>query len=132
MDISSIIKDAKLGRSRKDAQVDTCSVFAAALFDVLTEYDIPCEMAYAANDDHMDRWAHSLVKVEGRYYDSLGEFSTDIYRKRSKIHPSVTVSIQYSKDYRSDCYESEFEEMYLFYVKVLKKAMVGQMVAMVA
>jgi hypothetical protein len=36
MDIDTNIRMAKLGRSRNDAQEDTCAVFAAALFDVLS------------------------------------------------------------------------------------------------
>ena len=125
MDINAIIKVAKLGRERKDAQVDTCTVFAAALFDVLVAQGIQCQMACAVNKVG-NGWAHSVVKVDGRYYDSMGEFSTVIYRTRAKIHPSVSVTIQYRKDSRIDCYDPEFDELYIFYVKALKKAMRGQ------
>jgi hypothetical protein len=49
MDISVAIKAAKLGRYRKESQVDTCTVFAAALYDLLREQGIPCQMATAVN-----------------------------------------------------------------------------------
>ena len=44
MDLSDIILSAKLGRARKDAQVDCCGEFAAALFDALEARDIPLPM----------------------------------------------------------------------------------------
>lgn len=128
MDISEIIKAAKLGRARKDAQVDTCGVFAAALFDILVACEIPCQMICAVNKEGINGWAHLVVEVDGRYYDSLGEFSTAIYRERAKIHPSVSVTIKFRKDFRSDCYEPEFDEMYIFYVKALKKLMTATIV----
>lgn len=121
LDISENIKAAKLGRLRKDAQEDTCTVFAAALYDVLRSHGIPCQMVSAHNVQG-DAWAHSLVEVDGRFYDSMGEFSTEIYRIRAKVHPSVSVEITYSPDFRCDCYDSEFEELYTFYVKQLKRA----------
>ncbi len=39
LDIKELIRSAKIGRERKDAQIETCSVFAAALHDVLAEND---------------------------------------------------------------------------------------------
>jgi hypothetical protein len=66
-------------------------------------------------------WAHAVVEVAGRYYDSMGEFSADLYRARARIHPKVTVSIDYRPDCREDCYEPEFDEMHAFYVKMLNK-----------
>lgn len=120
MNITELILQTKLGRTRRDAQEDTCTVFAAALFDVLTAEGIPCQMVTAVMKG---RWAHALVEVAGRYYDSLGEFSTASYRQRAKIHPTVTVTLDYLPDIRGECYEPEFEEMYLFYVKELKRAL---------
>ena len=35
MDIDAIIRAAKLGRERKDAQVETCTVFAAGVGPVI-------------------------------------------------------------------------------------------------
>lgn len=121
MDVNAIIQASKLGRYRKDAQVDTCTVFAAALYDALSVQGIPCQLVAAVNKEGR-AWAHEVVEVDEKYYDSLGEFSTAIYRARAKIHPSVTVKIEYKKDVRSECYEPEFNEMHAFYVKALKKA----------
>ncbi len=122
MDISAVIQNAKLGRGRKEAQVDTCSVFAAALYDVLTAQGLRCKMVTATKKEG-NAWAHSVVEVEGRYYDSMGEFSTDIYRARAKIHPSVVLNIKYLDDIRNGCYEQEFDEYHAFYVKMLEKAL---------
>jgi hypothetical protein len=41
-------------------------------------------------------WAHSVIKADGCYYDSMGEFSTDIYRARARIHPKVELKITYT------------------------------------
>lgn len=131
MDIGAVILSAKLGRERKDAQIDTCSVFAAALFDVLKQHGIPCEMVTAVCKTGRT-WAHSVVEVAGTYFDSQGEFSTAIYRSRTKVHPSVSVSIEYRKDFRDDCYEPEFDELHAFFVKELNKAVRRHEAALVA
>jgi hypothetical protein len=68
-------------------------------------------------------WAHEVVEAAGRYYDSLGEFSANIYRARVKLHPTVTLDITYQQDVRTDCYEPEFDELHVFFVKALKKSM---------
>lgn len=68
----------------------------------------------------------------GRYYDSKGEFSTSIYRARAKIDPKVSFEIDYQPDLRSECYEPEFEELYAFYFRALKKAICSQAVPMAA
>lgn len=123
-DLSEVIKAAKLGAERKDAQVDACSVFAAALYDVLKARHIPCRMFTAAPIGFgRSGWYHSVVKVGSTYYDSMGVFSEAIYRARARIHPKVTFLIGYRKDSRADCYESEFEKMHEFFVKQLSKAM---------
>lgn len=121
MDINAIIQSARLGQSRKDAQVDACSVFAAAMYDVLREQGVTCEMVTVLNKSGR-AWAHSVVMVDARYFDSLGEFSASIYHARAKLHPSVSVDIVYQKDVRSNCYEPEFDEMHAFFVKELNKA----------
>jgi len=121
VDIDAMIRAAKLGRSRKEAQEDTCAVFAAALYDVLVAQGIPCKMVTAVNKQG-DAWAHAVVEVAGCYYDSMGEFSTAIYRTRAKIHPKVSLDITFRADSRVDCYEPDFEEMYVFYAKMLGKA----------
>ena len=128
MDIASTIIAAKLGRARKEAQEDTCAVFAAALYDVLCSQGIACKMVTAVKHG-FGSWAHAIVEVDGRYYDSMGAFSTDIYRTRARIHPSVSLDIAYQPDTREDCYEDEFVGMYDFYVKMLNKALSGQVKA---
>lgn len=120
--ISDLIKRAKLGRTRKDAQTDTCTVFAAALYDFLQSQKIPCNMACVQSAAPGENWAHLLVEVDGKSYDSMGEFSTEIYRARAKIHPSVTVDLKFTKDFREDCYEPEFHELYLLYLRKIQKA----------
>lgn len=122
MDIVAIIKAAILGRERKDAQVDTCTVFAAALYDVLSGHGIHCQMATVVPHG-LSRWAHAVVEVAGRYYDSMGEFSAGIYRTRAKIHPSVTFEFDYRPDSRHDCYDPDFSELHAFFVKALDKAL---------
>lgn len=125
MDIGAIIMAAKLGRARKDAQEDTCTVFAAALYDLLLGQGIPCKMVTVVKHG-FGSWAHAVVEVDGRYFDSMGEFSTNIYRTRARIHPSVSLDISYQPDERADCYEEEFVEMYNFYRKMLNKAVASQ------
>ena len=121
MDIQTVILEAKLGRSRREAQEDTCSVFSAALFDLLMEAGVPCKMVTAQKKDgHV--WAHAVVEAQGRYFDSMGEFSNEIWRKRARIHPRVETTIHFQDDLREECYEEEFEELYAFYLKQLKKS----------
>lgn len=120
--INDLIKRAKLGRTRKEAQIDTCTVFAAALYDFLQSQEIPCSMACVQSATLGEHWAHLLVEVDGKFYDSMGEFSAETYRARAKIHPSVTVRLKFTKDFREDCYEPDFHELYLFYLKKIQKA----------
>ena len=119
MDINALILEAKLGSARKDAQVETCTVFAAALYDVLSAQDISCQVFTAVNPGI---WAHAVVKSGGRYYDSKGEFSTSIYRARAKIHPTVDLVIEFKLDKRKWCEIDEYELLYEFYVKQLNKS----------
>lgn len=121
MDIAGIITAAKLGSTRKDAQVDTCAVFAAALYDLLSGHSVACKLVTAVKRG-LGAWAHSLVEVDGRYYDSKGEFSTEIYRARAKIHPTVKLDIVYQADTRAECYEAEFDELHAFYLQMLSKS----------
>lgn len=131
MDIDAIIKAAKLGRERKDAQVDTCTVFAAALYDVLSARGVQCELATVVPKG-LRTWAHAVVAVAGRYYDSMGEFSADIYRTRARIHPKVQFELDYRTDTRCECYEPEFEELHAFFVRALNKALREPAVALAA
>lgn len=119
MDLDTVILAAKLGRARRDAQVDTCAVFAAALYDVLVAHEVPCRLAVATRVGWCG-FSHSVIEAGGKYYDSMGEFSTLIYRNRAKIHPDVSLHIEYQPDFR--CYEPDFEELYAFYVEALGKS----------
>lgn len=120
--IAEIIKRAKLGRTRKEAQTDTCTVFAAALYDFLQAQQIPCSMA-CVQSVHGAPWAHLLVEVDGKFYDSMGEFSTEIYRARAKIHPTVKIQLKFTKDSRAECYDPELDDLYLFYRGKIERAM---------
>lgn len=131
MDIDAIIKAARLGRERKDAQVDACSVFAAALYDVLSAQGIQCQMVTVVPNG-LPKWAHAVVEVAGRYYDSMGEFSADIYRNRARIHPAVEFELDYQSDSRCECYEPECDELHAFFLKALNKAMCGPVAALAA
>lgn len=121
MNIENIILSAKLGSARKDAQVDTCTAFAAALYDLLKAQGQSCRLVTAVKRG-INGWAHAIVQADGRYYDSMGEFSVEIYRKRARVHPTVQLQIEFVPDSREDCYEEEFEGMYEFYLQMLSKA----------
>lgn len=122
IDIDALIKRAKLGRDRKDAQVDMCSVFATALYDVLKARDINCTLYTASCNIGIEpRWYHSVVSVYGKKFDSMGEFSAEIYRARAKIHPGVSIKITYTRD-RPDDIDPEEQLLYDFFVKALNKA----------
>lgn len=124
MDIVSLIKNAKLGGERKAAQVDSCAPFAAALFDVLKENGLDASLSVASHRAIVaqNSWYHGIVEYDGSFYDSLGEFSPDIMRKRLKIHPSVDYQIAIKADRREGFYEDEEEEMYAFFLKALRKS----------
>lgn len=120
MNIEQIIVSAKLGSARKDAQVDTCTAFAAALYDLLTSQGQCCQLVTAVKHG-INGWAHAIVQADGRYYDSMGEFSVEIYRKRARVHPTVQLHIEFVPDSREGCYEEEFEGIYEFYQQMLSK-----------
>ena len=71
MDIAAVIRTAALGRARKYAQEDTCAVFAAALYDSLAGQGILSHMVTVVKKG-FSPWAHAVVEVDGRYYDSMG------------------------------------------------------------
>lgn len=125
MDIVELIMQAKIGRERKDAQIDTCAPFAAALYDILEENGFDVEMVTAGRTGvgPDQTWYHSVVQVDGRFYDSMGEFSTEIVRKRNKIHPSVDYELSYKPDIRDDCFDAEdYQALYDFLLKELRKS----------
>lgn len=122
MDIVELIKTAKIGRERKDAQVDSCSAFAAALFDVLEENGFSPSLVTAnyRGATSETTWYHLVVEIDGTMYDSFGEFSTDIMRKRVKA--ISTYELRYTPETREDCYdEDDFGGVYEFLVKEFRK-----------
>lgn len=125
MDIIELIKTAKLGRERKDAQVDTCAPFAAALHDVLIEngLDVTLSVACHKGATYQHIWYHLVVQHGGTYYDSLGEFSKEIIRKRLKIHPSVDFPLTFEPETRPGCYEEDdYEALFEFFAGAFRKA----------
>lgn len=129
MDIPELIRTAKLGRERKDAQVETCAPFAAALHDVLIEngLDVTLSVACHKGATHHHTWYHLVVEHEGTYYDSLGEFSSEIIRKRLKIHPSVDFHLTFQSETRPGCYEEEdYDVLFDFFVEAFRKAAAKQ------
>lgn len=121
--IEMIIKEAKLGRARKEAQEDTCAEFAAALYDVLKELGISCILCTVRITGYSGEPAyHTVVKVKDMYYDSLGVFSEKELRIRLKIHPKVTLHLKYERDRREGIFEDDMIDMYSFYKKQLTKA----------
>ena len=122
--IEAMILQAKLGRARRDAQVDCCSAFAAALFDVLQARGIDCRMACVTlGSDVGTPAAHALVAVGDRYYDSMGQFTHEIWRRRARIHPLVKTTAVFSADQRDDSFEPDLAELHTWYLRVLTKAM---------
>lgn len=123
-DIEAIIKSAKLGGARKEAQDDACEPFAAALFDVLTQVGIKASVACATfriNGASTPSWFHAIVEVDGVYYDSLGKFDHDIVRARSRIHKTVKTDLEFKPDVRYFD-EQDWTEMHSFCVKKLSVA----------
>lgn len=125
MDIAELIKTAAIGSERRHAQNDTCAPFAAALHDVLVENGLTPKLVVAGHLSFSSRntWYHQVVEQDGVFYDSLGEFSTEIIRKRLKIHPSVKFELEFKPDQRDGCYDEEdYAELYMFLVKAFRKA----------
>lgn len=125
MDIIELIMQAKIGRERKEAQLETCAAFAAALYDVLEENGFDVRMVTAARTgvSASMTWYHSVVEVDGRFYDSMGEFSTEIVRKRNRIHPSVGYELSFKPDTRDECFDADdYQALYEFLLKELRKS----------
>ena len=121
VDIGEKIKLAKLGRERKAAQEDTCTVFASALGIVLEAVGIPCTLCTATSHGVI-KWGHAVVRVGDTYYDSLGAFSPEVYRARAKVHPTVQLDIRIADDPLAGDFTEEFEELYAFYCLRLGEA----------
>ena len=125
MDIVELIKTAKIGSERKAAQIDSCAPFAAALYDVLIENGLDVSLVTACHRAvTVDRtWYHLVVEHDGTYYDSLGEFSTEMVRKRLKIHPKIEWDLTYRPEPREDCYdEDDFADLHDFFVDAFRAA----------
>jgi hypothetical protein len=125
LDISRLILEAKIGRERKAAQEDTCGSFAAALYDVLLENGVRASVKTASfhfGQSSQADWYHAVVEVDGRLFDSMGEFSNDAVRARLKIHPKVETRIAIKPDDRDSCYDEELHVLHEFLVKELRKA----------
>lgn len=121
--VIATILNANLGSARKDAQIDTCEVFSAALTDTLLGLGIKCTVSAASffiEPHHAPEWGHSIVTVCGRYYDSLGQFDHAIVRARLKIHRDVRTRLEIKRDRRG--FDPEFERLYKFYVAKLVAA----------
>jgi hypothetical protein len=117
MDISNLILNADLGHEREDAQIDTCAAFGAALFDVLkSNGEAPSLYTVTHRDENPDwAWCHVVVRVGDTYYDSLGEFSDDIIRKRLGIEENEDYELIYEPDRREGCYDQlDFQLVYEF------------------
>ncbi|ARM91146.1 hypothetical protein RHEC894_PC00111 (plasmid) [Rhizobium sp. CIAT894] len=125
MDILQLIKTAKIGIERKAAQTETCAPFAAALHDVLAENGVETNLAVACRKGYRsDRtWYHLVVEHNGQYYDSLGEFSSDILRKRLRIHHSVQFELEFKQEPRDGCYEeADYDMLHSFLLHAFRRA----------
>ena len=124
MDIVELIKSAKIGRERKDAQVDSCAAFAAALYDVLSENGFSPSMVTACyrGATSQSNWYHAVVEVDGKMYDSLGEFSTEIMRQRAKVGKNSSYELKYEPEPREDCFDAlDFQGVYDFLLNEFRK-----------
>lgn len=123
MDLSAVILNAKLGRERRDAQIDTCSIFAAALVDVLTENGVQadfCSASFVILPGDRASWHHAVVKVGDTFFDSMGEFNHEIVRARTKTHKTVKSRLDFRSDQRDEVEEDELAELLEFFVKKLR------------
>lgn len=128
LDIAQIISQAKLGSTRKDAQIDACEPFAAALFDVLSSAQIDatvCTATFRLSHRRLPLWAHAVIQSDGIFYDSMGVFNHDVVRKRQRIHKNVRTELKLEKDIR-DFNEKEWSEMHKFYFEALSKSLNNQ------
>lgn len=125
MDIAGLIMEAKIGRERRYAQTETCAPFAAALYDVLVECGLAPNLVVVGHMGHSitATWYHLVVEHDGRLYDSMGEFSVDILRRRLKIHPRCQFDLQFRPESREGCFEEEdYQELHRFLVDAFRKA----------
>jgi hypothetical protein len=122
IDIVNIIQNAKLGRSRKDAQIDTCSVFAEALLTVLRDAGQKSTLSTATlKISGRVLCYHSVVTVARVHYDSLGIFNETTLRQRGKYHRDVVLDLTFRRDKPDN--DDEYELLRQFYIKQLKKSL---------
>lgn len=121
MTLDDIIKQAKLGRARKEAQEDCCAEFAAALYDVLAEFKVPSSLYVVRLDLYSEPAYHTVVKVKDTYYDSMGVFSEKSLRANLKIHPKVQFKLKFKRDKRKGIFDDDMIGMYEFYKEKLVK-----------
>lgn len=121
MTLDGIIKQAKLGRARKEAQEDSCAEFAAALYDVLAEFKVPSSLYVVRLDLYSEPTYHTVVKVKDTYYDSMGVFSEKSLRANLKIHPKVQFKLKFERDKRKGIFDDDTIGMYEFYKEKLVK-----------
>lgn len=113
--ISTLIKESKLGILAKEAQEDACAPFAAALYDVLQEHHINCSLetaSYYRFQEKTPEWHHSVVNVNGQRFDSKGYFSEETLRKRLKIHQKVIVRVEYKADKRETVLDDDWHKTF--------------------
>lgn len=68
-------------------------------------------------------WYHLVVKHDGRYYDSLGEFDEKILRKRLKIHPAVSFELELKREPRAGCFEeADYATLHVFLLGAFRRA----------
>ncbi len=123
-DIARIIKEAKLGGARKDAQIDACEPFAAALFDALTAVGVQVEVfcaSFYVEGARSPKWAHAVVQSGGVFYDSMGVFNHEIIRARQRTHKNVKTELRFEPDVR-EFDERDWTEMHAFCLKKLAKS----------
>ncbi|GBQ85493.1 hypothetical protein AA14337_3085 [Acetobacter malorum DSM 14337] len=132
LDFHRLILNAALGSSRKDAQIDTCTVFSAALYDVLraarlrpevydaTLYQVTTYGKGGSQTNTKTLFVHSVLRIRGKYYDSLGLFNEEIVRGRMKVHKNVQSRLDFQKSVR-DYDEMDYSELHAFLRKALQK-----------
>ena len=89
----TFIKSAKLGSARKDAQGDADLAFAYALYKVLREHGVTCFVTEFSTPTKKHRVVQIFASTERLYFDSLGAFDMDLYRKRFDIIDYQLISI---------------------------------------
>jgi hypothetical protein len=122
--LNNLILNAKLGSARKDAQIDSCGPFAAALHDILKMNGMRSSIWSA--EMHWEyfskpEWGHYVVRYIGIAYDSLGFFDKKIICKREKIKSNFCLVMRRMS--RQGIFEDDEINMYNFFYSALAKQM---------